>query len=64
MSRNTFPMLTLGLATLLCSQADARLVEIWSFQRLNDTADAVLIGTVASTEQCVRRQLLFPFSDN
>jgi hypothetical protein len=51
MSRITFTMLTLGLATLLSSQADARRVEIWSFERLGETADVVLIGTVASTEQ-------------
>ena len=51
MIRITSAMLTLGLATLLCSQAVARRVEIWSFQRLNDTAGVILIGTVASTEQ-------------
>jgi hypothetical protein len=36
------------LATLLCSQADARRIESWSFQRLKDAADAVVVGTVAS----------------
>ena len=42
--------LPVGLTTLLCSRADARLIENWSFQRLNDSADLVLIGTMASTE--------------
>lgn len=40
----------LVLIALLCSQAEARLVETWTFQRLKDAADIVLIGSVASTK--------------
>jgi hypothetical protein len=36
------------LAALLCSPADARRIESWSFQRLEDAADAVVVGTVAA----------------
>ncbi len=40
--------MAMALACLLCPQADARLVESWSFQRLKDAADAVVVVTVAS----------------
>jgi hypothetical protein len=56
--------LSLVLAVLLCAEADARRVENWSFQRLNDTADVVLIGTVASTEQWPEKLQAGPIADN
>ena len=54
----------MALAALLCSQAHARLVESWSFQRLNDTADVVLVGTVASTEQWSEKLKAQPFAED
>jgi hypothetical protein len=49
MGRNRVPIwLAMALAALLCSQADARQIESWSYQRLKDAADAVVVGTVAS----------------
>jgi hypothetical protein len=50
MERNKLRIwLAMALAALLCSQADARLIESWSLQRIKDTAGLVLVGTVAST---------------
>lgn len=36
---------------LSCSRADARRIESWSFQRLKESADLVVVASVASTKQ-------------
>ena len=53
------PKLLIWLATVLvalfCIHADARQIESWSFQRLKDTADVIVVGSMASTKQWPER---------
>jgi phosphatidylserine/phosphatidylglycerophosphate/cardiolipin synthase-like enzyme len=42
--------LALAVVALFCPRADARRIESWSYQRLKEAADLIVVATVATTE--------------